>query len=102
MTRRRSHSPQTVLVLHALAAQPDTWRHGYDLVAELGLQSGSLYPILIRLGDRGLLDSVWGESEPGRPPRHLYRLTSAGLTEAAAAGRSAARSPARRTRLGTA
>ena len=104
MARRRSHSPQTVRVLHALAAEPAGWRHGYDLVVQLDLKSGSLYPILIRLRDRGLLDSRWETSETGRPPRHVYRLTVAGLAEAEATPSApvlAGRSP-RRTHLGTA
>jgi PadR family transcriptional regulator, regulatory protein PadR len=63
----------------ALGRRGRRWRYGYDLSKETGLKSGSLYPILIRLADRGLLETDW-ESEPprGRPPRHLYRLTSAG------------------------
>jgi len=66
-------------VLAALAALPSTWRYGYELGREVGLKAGSLYPILIRLCDRGLLEATW-ESDPpvGRPPRHLYRLTGAG------------------------
>ena len=84
MTRRRTHSVQTAAVLRALAGDPATWRYGYDLCVELGLQSGSLYPILIRLADRGLLESSWETGDPGRPPRHLYRLTNAGVSEAAA------------------
>jgi DNA-binding PadR family transcriptional regulator len=65
--------------VHALAAAPDTWRHGYELGQEVGLKAGSLYPILIRLADKGLLEAAW-EAEPpqGRPPRHLYRLTPDG------------------------
>lgn len=67
-------------MLRALAAAPDTWRYGYELAAEVGLASGSLYPILMRLSDRGLLESTWEERPPrGRPPRHLYRLTPAGM-----------------------
>lgn len=79
MTRTRRPSPQTVAVLTALGSRPATWRHGYELGREVGLKAGSLYPILIRLSDRGLLEATW-ESEParGRPPRHLYRLTAAG------------------------
>jgi PadR family transcriptional regulator, regulatory protein PadR len=84
VTRTRRPSPQTVAVLHALAVRPSTWRHGYELGQEVGLKAGSLYPILIRLCDRGLLDATW-ESDPpgGRPPRHLYRLTGAGAKLAA-------------------
>jgi PadR family transcriptional regulator, regulatory protein PadR len=67
-------------VVTALCSQPRTWRHGYDLARETGLKSGTLYPILIRLADRGLLESCWEDEQPaGRPRRHLYRLTSAGL-----------------------
>ena len=104
MARRRSHSPQTVRVLHALAAEPAEWRHGYDLATQLDLKSGSLYPILIRLHDRGLLASRWESSESGRPPRHVYRLTVAGVAEAEAApSEPVVAGPAtRRPHLGTA
>lgn len=80
----RRPSPQTEAVLRALAAAPAQWRHGYDLGQEVGLKAGSLYPILMRLADRGLLDDHW-ESEPpgGRPARHLYRLSGAGVRFAA-------------------
>jgi PadR family transcriptional regulator PadR len=80
MTRTRRPSPQTVAVLHALAADAVAWRYGYELGQEVGLKAGSLYPILIRLCERGLLEAIW-ESDPphGRPPRHLYRLTGAGV-----------------------
>jgi PadR family transcriptional regulator PadR len=83
VTRDRRPSSQTIAVLSALTAAPDTWRYGYELAAEVGLASGSLYPILMRLSDRGLLESTWEEQPPrGRPPRHLYRLTAAGLAAA--------------------
>jgi PadR family transcriptional regulator, regulatory protein PadR len=82
VTRPRIPSPQTLSVLGALARDPAEWRYGYDLGVELGLKSGSLYPILIRLDDRGLLESSWDAGPPGKPARHLYRLTAAGLEEA--------------------
>ena len=84
MSRSRPHSKQTVALLRAMAVDASTWRYGYDLCVELGLKSGSLYPILMRLADRGLLESCWESPHPGRPPRHLYRLTGAGVAEAAA------------------
>jgi DNA-binding PadR family transcriptional regulator len=63
----------------ALAAQPATWRYGYELCQELGIKAGSMYPILMRLADRSLLETSWEtETQGGRPPRHLYRLTGAG------------------------
>ena len=73
-------------MLRELAEDPGRWRYGYDLCAELGLQAGSMYPILIRLADRGLLETSWeAEAAPGKPPRHLYRLTGAGRAYAASA-----------------
>jgi PadR family transcriptional regulator len=76
--RNRPPSPQTVNVLLALAADPARWRYGYDLATEVRLKSGSLYPILVRLADRGLLETAWQPSPDSRPPRHLYRLTGPG------------------------
>jgi DNA-binding PadR family transcriptional regulator len=72
-------------VLRALLADPGAWRYGYELAAEVGLRSGSLYPILVRLSDRELLEARW-EAAPvnGRPPRHLYRLTARGVHYATA------------------
>jgi DNA-binding PadR family transcriptional regulator len=82
--RPRRPSSQTIQVLRALAADPPAWRYGYELGAEVGLRSGSLYPILVRLSDRGLLEAMWEAAPPaGRPPRHLYRLTEGGLRDAA-------------------
>jgi PadR family transcriptional regulator, regulatory protein PadR len=82
--RPRRPSPQTVKVLAALAVDPSAWRYGYELGLEVGLQSGSLYPILVRLCDRDLLEAKWEERPPlGRPARHLYRLTPSGLEHAA-------------------
>lgn len=79
MTRPRRPSAQTVAVVSALAVSPAEWRYGYELCQELGIKPGSLYPILIRLADRGLLETSWETDGPtGRPPRHLYRLTGAG------------------------
>ena len=88
MPRNRTPSPQTIKVLSALAADPARWRYGYDLGLETSLKAGSLYPILVRLADRGLLEARWEESPPhGRPARHLYRLTAGGLELAAGPGR---------------
>jgi PadR family transcriptional regulator PadR len=85
VTRVRRPSPQTLAVVQALAEDPDRWRYGYDLCTELGVQAGSMYPILIRLADRGLLETSWEtEHVPGRPARHLYRLTGAGRAFVAA------------------
>ena len=91
MKSRREFSPQTLSVLAALYEQPSQWQHGYALARQTGLKSGTLYPILIRLADRGLVEACWQEeTQPGRPRRHLYRLTADGLASAAGALASAA------------
>lgn len=60
--------------------RPLDWRHGYDLAKAAGLSSGTLYPQLVRLHERGVLEAEWrAPKQPGRPARHVYRLTRAGL-----------------------
>ena len=84
MGRERRLSPQATRVVRLLADEPARWRFGYEMLGVLGLKSGSLYPILMRLADRGLLEASWDQDVlPGRPPRHLYRLTPEGLAVAA-------------------
>ncbi len=86
-------------MLHALAGQPAQWRYGYELGQQVGLKAGSLYPILIRLADRGLLEARWEEHSgelAGRPPRHLYRLTGGGFELASRLPAAPAAAPARR------
>jgi PadR family transcriptional regulator, regulatory protein PadR len=76
VVRDHEFSGQTSSVLAVLCARPQMWRHGYDIARETGLKPGKLYPILIRLADRGLLEASWEDGQPaGRPRRHLYRLT---------------------------
>ena len=85
MPRQPNASPQTRTVLATLLNTPDTWWHGYDLSGETGLKSGTLYPILMRLKEQGLLVSEWREpSQPGRPPRHVYQLSATGKALATA------------------
>jgi DNA-binding PadR family transcriptional regulator len=72
-------SPQTLLVLEAFLEQAEEWKYGYDLSRNTGLKSGTLYPILMRMAERKLLETSWIAGEPGRPPRHMYRFTPDGL-----------------------
>ena len=72
-------SAQTLQVLDAFLQGPQNWKYGYDISRNTGLKSGTLYPILMRLAGRKLLETGWETSEPGKPPRHLYRLTPDGL-----------------------
>jgi PadR family transcriptional regulator PadR len=80
-------------VVLALAEKPTAWRYGYQLCQQLEIKPGSMYPILMRLTDRGLLETAWDTDVPaGRPPRHLYRLTGSGralASELAAAATAA-------------
>jgi PadR family transcriptional regulator, regulatory protein PadR len=80
MERHRQPSVHTLALLEALLERPRAWQYGYDLSRLTALKSGTLYPILMRLSDRGALESKWQPSpQEGRPPRHLYRLTAAGV-----------------------
>lgn len=93
MSRRRKLSSQSLLVLHGLTIRPAEWRHGYDLARDLGLKSGTLYPLLMRLTDEGLLESEWqAPARPGLPARHAYRITSAGTAAMLAAADAPVRS----------
>ena len=76
-------------MLSALCEEPSQWRHGYALAGQTGLKSGTLHPILIRLADWGLVEACWQEGPaPGRPRRHLYRLTARAGARAARTGRN--------------
>jgi DNA-binding PadR family transcriptional regulator len=78
-------SPTAKLVLERFAAAPARWHHGYALMVDLDLPSGTLYPILMRLADAGWLETCWEPAgREGRPPRHLYRLTRGATAEARA------------------
>lgn len=80
MSRRPHSSPRASALLgHLLTAAPG-WKHGYGLMQELGIKSGSLYPLLMRLSDDGFLESR-NEPSPlaGRPPRREYRLSASGV-----------------------
>lgn len=92
MARDRRPSKQMLVLLEALSARPQDWRHGYDLMKDTGLLSGTLYPLLMRMADQGLVEAEWREpAQLGRPARHAYRLTGSGL----ALARDAADDPSR-------
>ena len=80
MARTPHTSPHTRAVLAALLTSFPAQTYGYDLSRATDLRSGTLYPILQRLHEQGYLHAEWESSPPaGRPPRHLYRLTEAGV-----------------------
>ncbi|HEX8448799.1 MAG TPA: PadR family transcriptional regulator [Allosphingosinicella sp.] len=80
MTRSRALSGHARALLAALLAAGREWSYGYELASLTGIRSGTLYPLLIRLEAQGFLEAEWQPpAASGRPPRHAYRLTSAGL-----------------------
>jgi PadR family transcriptional regulator PadR len=90
----RRPSSQTWRVLEAMATEPVTWFHGYELSRTTGLASGTLYPILIRLAERGWLEARWDDAPESGPRRHLCRITAVGRRVAEAPQpMAAARSP---------
>jgi DNA-binding PadR family transcriptional regulator len=69
-------------VLRVLNADPTAPHYGYDLMRAARLASGTLYPVLARLQQEGLVDSEWEAPRVdagGRPPRKYYRLTAEGV-----------------------
>lgn len=81
-TRELKKGSTEILVLSLLEHRA---RHGYEIGKQIETRSrgrlkfriGSLYPILCRLEDRGLVSGRWVE-RPGERRRRYYRLTTAG------------------------
>jgi len=72
-------------ILRAMLEAPTEDRYGLELMDMTGVRSGSLYPALSTLEERGWLTSTWevvDAAEAGRPRRRLYRLTAPGLRHA--------------------
>jgi PadR family transcriptional regulator, regulatory protein PadR len=87
-------------VLRVLVADPAAPHYGYDLMKTTRLPSGTLYPMLARLQQEGLVESQWENQRPdagGRPPRKYYRLTAEGV-RAVRLELAAAPAPSGRTR----
>jgi PadR family transcriptional regulator, regulatory protein PadR len=61
-------------------------RYGFDVIDVTGLPSGTVYPILRRLEDSGMLRSRWEREaaahDEGRPPRKYYQVTGSGQAAA--------------------
>ena len=84
----RRMSITTLSVLHAIR---DGVVYGFDILDATGLESGTVYPILSRLEQDGLVTSTW-EAEKrahadGRPARRNYAITAAGKAALDAATR---------------
>lgn len=83
-TDRRASWLKGVLDLLVLAALTDGESYGYEIAktldnAGLGqIRGGTLYPVLNRLEEGGLVEAEFRASERG-PGRRYYRLTPLGL-----------------------
>jgi PadR family transcriptional regulator PadR len=85
-SRREVNDPPRITmnllkVLVALLADPTTSHYGTEIGKAARLSGGSLYPLLLRLEQAGVLESDWEQVDPsevGRPRRRLYRLTGEG------------------------
>ena len=72
-----------MLVLRMLVTEP---KYGYQIIQEIkeksgeifSLKDGTLYPVLYRLEDEGLVVSEWSEAEGKQVPRKYYRITQEG------------------------
>lgn len=72
-----------VLVLKLLESEP---KYGYQIIQEMkeksadifSLKDGTLYPVLYRLEDDGLVESEWSAAKGKQVSRKYYRITEAG------------------------
>ena len=70
-----------VLELCVLTLLARTDSYGYEiatrLMQEVGMGEGTIYPLMRRMQDDGLVSTYLVEA-PGGPPRKYYRMTEAG------------------------
>lgn len=75
-----------MLVLEIICQEPT---YGYELMARLKgrsadlftLKEGTLYPILYRLEDDGMITATWSQGEGKTAPKKMYKATEKGLLE---------------------
>ncbi len=68
-------------IVLALLGQLETAQYGYDLLQKLKsaaftIDAGTLYPLLRRLENQGILESIWNTTESR--PRKYYHLSRDG------------------------
>ena len=85
LARELKRGTLEMILLKLLSARP---MYGYELISTLealggesfSLKEGTLYPVLYRLEDAGLVDTRW-ETLERSVPRKYYHLTKAGTKE---------------------
>jgi PadR family transcriptional regulator PadR len=74
---RLSFSATTILLAMTRGS-----RYGFDIMDAAALPSGTVYPVLARLEERGYVRSRWETpaiaQKDKRPPRRYYTITAAG------------------------
>ncbi len=78
-----------VLEMLALKLICDQPTYGYELLTRLkecsegrfALKEGTLYPILYRLEDDGLIQAKWSQGEGRTAPKKIYEATGQGREE---------------------
>jgi len=83
-------SAPTLKVLGVLTSRGHEEISGAEIARAIGLASGTLYPILLRLEQARWANSRWETGDPselGRPRRRLYKITGEGARKAQAAFR---------------
>jgi PadR family transcriptional regulator len=88
MRKIRRLSDHSARVLQLFIDEPHVDRYGLEIIKFAGIPSGTLYPILGRFEDRGLIVGVWEEvgtaGRENRRPRRLYRLDPRAVDRASA------------------
>ena len=75
-----------MLVLEIICQEPT---YGYELMSKLKVRSndlftlkeGTLYPILYRLEDDGMIAATWSQGAGKTAPKKMYTATEKGLLE---------------------
>ena len=88
VTKQLKRGTLDLTILHLLGDGP---MYGYQLVSTieklggegLSVKEGTLYPVLYRLEDKGLVVTEWNKPERGVPRKyyHITQVGSARLTE---------------------
>jgi DNA-binding PadR family transcriptional regulator len=68
-------------VLQVLLDAPTEEVYGLQVMRATGVAPGTVYAILRRFEDEGLMESDWEQMDPeaeGRPPRRYYKLNAHG------------------------
>jgi DNA-binding PadR family transcriptional regulator len=67
-----------------LVAIVNNYRYGFEIIDATGLGAGTVYPILRRLEEAGLVRSAWEAARTAvdRPPRRYYRVNAGGAAMA--------------------